>query len=104
MDVTDIPASKAPPDDRNPACLHCVVMTAIEGHFKAHGRRVQGQYVIDVMEVLSKLAECTVEIVNSLPERSKRRRAMRLAHDALDACVKSQQSGKLVSVDVPVEH
>jgi hypothetical protein len=101
MTITDIDASKA--ETRRDDCLHCVVATAIEEFFERHGERRDGQVVIDVMTVCSKLAECTAEVINLLSDRSQRRRAMRFAHDALDASMKSQRTGRLVSVDVPVE-
>lgn len=103
MSETNIPAAKAPRDQRRESCLHCCVLTAIEEWFQHHGNRRDGVVVIDVIEVSSKLAECTVEIINSLPERSQRRSAMRFAHDALDANMKSQNRGKLIAVEIPTE-
>lgn len=104
MDVTDMDAKAADRDARPDTCLHCVVMTAIEDWFERHGKRVNGQVVVDVIEVASKLAECTVQVISMIPDRNQRRRALRMAHDAIDANVKSQQTGKLVALDVPAEH
>jgi hypothetical protein len=103
--TTDIPAAKVPRDQRQDTCLHCVVMTAIEGYFRQHGERApDGQVVIDVTMVVQKLAECTVEMTEMTRDRSQRRRAFRFAHDALDAQLKSARSGKLVEVEIPSEH
>jgi hypothetical protein len=102
MRVTDIDAKKA--DVRSEDCLHCVVADAIEDFYRRRGERVNGMLLIDVAEVTSKLTECIVEVIREIPDRSKRRRAMRMAHDALDANLKSQISGKLVEIDIPHEH
>lgn len=105
MGVTDIPTRKASRDERPDTCLHCVVMTAIEQWFERHGERApSGQMMIDVTHVVAKLAECTVEFVEATGDRSKRRRAFRFAHDALDAQMKSSRTGKLVEVEIPEEH
>ncbi len=88
----------------NDKCLHCVLMEALEGWFDRNGKREGGVVVIDIAEAISKLAECTVEITQMPDDRSQRRRAFRLAHDALDANLKSTQTGKLVPVDIPAEH
>lgn len=97
-------ATKAPRDQRPDTCLHCVLMSALEEWFERHGKRQDGKVVIDATLVLSKFAECAVEIVEMTGDRAKRRRAMRFAHDALDAALKSQRTGKLVPVDIPAEH
>lgn len=104
MSLTDIPAGKADREHRDENCLHCVLMNAIEKYFQQHGERRGGQVVIDVTLVVSKLAECTVEMTEMTRDRSQRRRAFRFAHDALDAQLKSARSGKLVEVDIPGEH
>lgn len=103
MHVTDIDTDKAPRDHRPDGCLHCVLMTALEEWFQRHGRREDGKVVIDVIHATSKLQECVVELVGMGGDRSDRRRAMRFAHDALDAALKSKRTGKLVAVDVPEE-
>jgi hypothetical protein len=102
MRLTDIPAQKA--DGHNPGCLHCIVSEAIEKFYRDRGQRHDGKVIIDVMEVASKLSEAIVEVILCIPDRSKRRRAMRFAHDALDGNLKSQTTGKLVEVDIPDEH
>lgn len=95
---------KASRDERPDTCLHCVLMTALEGWFERHGDRQNGAVVLDVAHAVSKLAECTVEIAEMAGDRSQRRRAFRFAHDALDANLKSQRTKKLVGVDIPAEH
>lgn len=102
MHTTNIDAKKA--EVRRTDCLHCVVAEAVEVYYREHGKRVGEQVVIDVPEVCSKLAEAMVEVITMIPDRVNRCRAMRLAHDALDANLKSQMSGKLVEVEVPHEH
>jgi hypothetical protein len=97
-------AKKAERSERDDSCLHCVLMTSLEGWFERHGERRDGQMVIDVVQTVSKLAECIVEITEAAQDRSARRRAFRFAHEALDANLKSQRSGKLVPVDIPSEH
>lgn len=102
MDVTNIDAKQS--EVRRSDCLHCVVADAIEAHYRKHGERVNGQVRIDIVEVCSKLAEAMVEVITMIPDRPGRRMAMRFAHDALDANLKSQTTGKLVAVDLPHEH
>lgn len=104
MSLTDIPSSKAPRDQRSDSCLHCVLMTIVEEWYRQHAERHQGKVLIDATEAIAKLAECIVDVVNEVPDRNNRRRAMRFAHDALDATMKSSKVGKLVAVDVPSEH
>jgi hypothetical protein len=97
---------KASRDARPDSCLHCVLMTALEEWFERHGKReANGDVVIDVLHAINKLCECTVELAEETPQsRSDRRRALRFAHEALDAHVKSVRTGKLVPVTVPSEH
>lgn len=102
MDITNIDAKKA--EVRRTGCLHCVIAEAIEVYYQEHGERINGQVRIDVTEVCSKLTEAMVEVIQMIPDRNQRRRAMRFAHDALDSNLKSQQSGKLVAVDIAREH
>lgn len=97
-------ASKVPREDRPDSCLHCVLMTAMEKWFERHGEHKNGTVVVDILHAISKFEECVAEMAGELPDRSQRRRAIRFAHDAVDAAVKSQQTGKLVEVTVPVEH
>lgn len=104
MAITDIPSAKADREDRDDNCLHCMVMGTIEQYFRKHGERRDGKVVIDVMLVLQKLAECTIEITEMTAGRSQRRRAVRFAHDCLDAQLKSVRTGRLVEVDIPQEH
>lgn len=101
--MTQIPAIKADREHRPDSCLHCTILTALEEWFQAHGERVGSQVRIDVVLAVSKLTECAVEIIQEVPDRSGRRRAMRFAHDALDAALKSQITGKQVAVDIPTE-
>jgi hypothetical protein len=103
-DLTDIPTEIATREERPDSCLHCVVMTAIEDWFERHGERRGGNVVIDVLLAVSKLTECVVQITETVPDRSGRRRAFRFAHDALDGNLKSQRAGKLVTVESPPEH
>ena len=102
MRDTQIDARKS--EVRREDCLHCVVMDSIETYFREHGTVQNGQCVIDVAEIASKLTECVAEVICSIPDRNKRRRAVRFAHDALDANMRSQATGKLVEVEVPHEH
>ena len=102
MRDTQIDAQKS--EVRRDDCLHCVVMDGIEKYFREHGTFQNGQCVIDVVEVASKLTECLAEAICLIPDRNKRRRAVRMAHDALDANMRSQMTGKLVEVEVPHEH
>lgn len=95
---------KASRDERPDSCLHCVLMTAFEGWHERHAPRQDGKVMIDVIHAISKLTECAVEIIEEAGDRSQRRRAMRFAHDALDANLKSVRTKKLISVDVPPEH
>lgn len=95
---------KAPRNERPDSCLHCVLMTAMEQWFERHGARQAGQVVVDVTLAVGKLAECIVEVTEATGDRSQRRRAFRFAHDALDANLKSQRTGKLVPVEIPAEH
>lgn len=104
MTITDTPSGKADREHRDENCLHCMLMNTIEQYYRQHGERANGQVVIDVTQVVAKLAECTVEMTEMTRDRSQRRRAFRFAHDALDAQLKSVRSGKLIEVDIPGEH
>jgi hypothetical protein len=97
-------ARRADRSERPESCLHCVIMTTIESWFEYHGEKREGQVIIDLTHAISKLAECTVELSESAGDRSSRRRAFRFTHEALDANLKSQRTGKLVPVDIPAEH
>lgn len=87
-------------------CLHCAVMAMVNEWFDRHGehRAPDGQIMIDGLVAISKLTECIVQITQMAPERSQRRRGFRFAHDALDANLKSVQTGKLVPLEFPAEH
>jgi len=98
------PTRKAERHDRPDSCLHCVLMTALEGWCERHAPRQDGKVVVDILHAVGKLAECAVEITEFAGDRSQRRRAFRYAHDALDAALKSQRTKKLVEVEVPAEH
>jgi hypothetical protein len=105
MTDTDIPAHKAPRNRRPDSCLHCVLMTAIEEWSERHGERRDSKVVLDVAHIISKLTECIAEVINAPNlERSQRRRALRMAHEALDANMRSIKTGKLVELEIPAEH
>lgn len=97
-------SAKADREHRTDECLHCVLMTALEKWFERHGKREGGKVVIDVVWAIEKLSECTVDVVQMVPDRSNRRRGFRFAHDALDACLKAAHTGKLQAVDIPTEN
>lgn len=85
-------------------CLHCAINEAIYAWLEQHTERENGRMVIDVPVVLSKLAEVTAEFVEMPSDRSKRRRGLRFAHEALDAGVKHLRTGQAQFVDIPAEH
>jgi hypothetical protein len=75
-------------------------MTALEHWFERHGERMDGKLVIDVFHAIAKLTECAAELADMSGNRAETRRAMRLAHDSLDAALKSIRTGKLVPVEI----
>ena len=86
-------------------CLHCAVMATVHSWVEEHGPLTEGNLrVFDVVGLIENLTQCVVEVSQSPPERHQRRRAHRFSHDALDAHLKSKQTGKLVPVDIPAEH
>src|SRR5262249_16550516 len=85
-------------------CLHCAVMAAMEDWHREHGDCEGGVIAVDASLVVAKLSECVAEVINRLPDRGARRRALRFAHEAIDASVKAQRNGELVEVAIPVEH
>ena len=90
--------------DKLKPCLHCAIVATINDWFEQHGEVRDGRVVFDVVEAISKLQECAAEFAEMPADRSTRRRAFRFAHEALDAALKAERSGKQVAVDIPVEH
>ena len=86
-------------------CLHCAIMSTIDAWVNEHGdRSPDGAPIFDIVNVIEHLANCTVSVAEMAPDRSRRRRAHRYAHDALTAHLQSKQTGKSVLVNIPVEH
>ncbi|WP_339467806.1 hypothetical protein [Pseudomonas lurida] len=80
-------------------------MNAADDWHRQHGKRhPDGQVIVDLTYAIAKFAECLVELSQAAGSRHDRRRAFRYAHDALDAALKSTQTGKLVEIDIPAEH
>lgn len=99
---TDIKAAKA--EVRRTDCLHCVLMDSMEDWLTEHAPKIHGKTSIDVSFVSSKLMEVLAEVICTMQDRSSRRRAVRFSHDALDAAIRSQMTGRLVEVDCPAEN
>ena len=85
-------------------CLHCAIIATVNDWFERNGEQRNGRVVFDVVEAISKLQECAAEFAEMPEDRATRRRAFRFAHEALDAALKAERSGKRVVVDIPVEH
>lgn len=81
-------------------CLECRLHRAVDGFYEDNGRRnpSTGVHIIDVDEVITKLATIAGALIAGLPERGQRRAALKFAHDAVDAGVKAARTGQLVPV------
>lgn len=85
-------------------CLHCTVRDAVTQWTEIHGELRNGAPAYDVAEIVASLSEVMAEFIVMPGDRGQRRRALRYAHDTLDAGVKSIITGKPVPVTVPTEH
>lgn len=86
-------------------CLHCAISETINDWFDQYGKRADsGRVILDIVQAISSTAEVMGDLTESAGERSQRKRALRLAHAAIDAKVQSLRTGKIVPVDIPVEH
>lgn len=84
----------------NNDCLHCVVSEVVHDWFERHGERFGDQVVIDVPLAIDKLSQVVVELAQMPSDRGKRRGAMKLAHDCIDAHLKAKQTGRPVPIEV----
>jgi hypothetical protein len=88
--------------DRNPLCLHCTIMFAIETFYKHRGQidDATGNYVIDMTEAIAKVGEVMADIVHRAPTRPQRRRFEKYARDCLEAGFRLQVTGKVQAVEL----
>jgi hypothetical protein len=85
-------------------CLHCTVRDAVVDWAEAHAERLNGVPSYDVAEIVASLSEVMAEHIEMLDDRGKRRRALRFAHEALDAGVKAVRTGERQLINTPTEH
>lgn len=86
-------------------CLHCAIARAIEPHHEKHVERTPaGAIIMDVEDVLCRLAEAATEIVAMADDRARRRKLMRFLHDAVDSAMKARRVGHSVEVASGTEH
>lgn len=85
----------------NPRCLHCVLNYAMGKWAERNARRnADGMIVLDVSEVIPKIAELVGELVHKAPQASERRKFERYAHECLEAAFEHQRTGAIVAVSV----
>lgn len=82
------------------SCLHCAIEQTVNEWFERHGRRIGDDVLIDITLAIDKVTQVVVELAQMPEERSKRRGAMKYAHDCLDAHLKAKQVGHPVPVTV----
>lgn len=85
----------------NPRCLHCVLNYAMGKWAERNSKRnADGVIMLDVSEVIPKIAELVGELVYMNPNPFERENFERYSHECLEAAFKHQQTGETVAVSV----
>lgn len=85
----------------NPACLHCVLNYAMGKWAEKNARRNDdGEIILDIGEVITKMAELIGELVYQSPDPAVRAKFERFCHECFEASFEHQRTGKVMMVSV----
>lgn len=85
----------------NPRCLHCVLNYAMGKWAERNARRnADGVIILDVSEVITKIAELVGELVYQAPPGPQRPRFERYVHECMEAAFEHQRTGKIIAVSL----
>lgn len=85
----------------NPRCLHCVLNYAMGKWAERNAKRnADGVIILDVAEVITKIAELVGELVYQAPPGENRDNFECYAHECLEGAFEYKRTGKPVAVSV----
>jgi hypothetical protein len=95
--MTRVYGSVRPNDSR---CLHCLLTYSIALWAKQHAPQEAGVPILDISEVIGKMAEVVGDFVYKSPDPALRAQFERYAFECLSAAFESKRTGRPVAVSV----
>ena len=85
----------------DPRCLHCVLNYAMGRWAERNARRnADGVIVLDVSEVIPKIAELIGGLVYASRDQLEQRKFERYAHECVEAAFEHERTGAIVAVSI----